>query len=901
MKKLTYLLLLVLTGANAQIVNIPDTNFKAKLLAADVINHIAYGNGGYMKIDTNNDGQIQQTEVSLIDSLNVNAAGIIDMTGISDFVNLKKLNCKNNQIVSLSLAANASLKQLYCNDNQIVSLDLTSNTLLNDVYCGNNLLTTLNVSGLGVLFHLFCENNQLTVLNTTGLSLLSYLNCSGNQLTGIDVSNMTFLENFWCQYNAIASPMNLGNFTNLYYVDCSNNQIPSINTTGSPLGYLYCQNNQLTGLNLTTNSNLAELNCSNNHLAALDITNSPNLFYLSCSNNLLTTLDLSTQMHLNYLYCEHNLLTNLDVGNLTTLQWFNFGNPGLNPVQVTTLQNLAYLGFYGGLQTTLDVSALVNLTQIGIRDSSIQTLDFSHNTLLYSMGIFSNPNLTYANLKNGRTYANYMFVFFNDCPNLLYVCAEESSIPSLSTISGNSGMNANVQVNSYCSFTPGGNFNTITGSIIFDADNNGCDTADLPQSNIKINLNDGITQGATFTNNLGNYGFNTQAGNFQLSPNVENPSWFNFSPVTTTIPFADSNNNTAIQNFCISRNGNHADLEVVIAPFIPARPGFNAVYKIVYKNKGNQTLSGDVTFGYDDAVLDFVGATVAPDTQSANLLSWNYVNLLPFENRSFYLILHVNSPTDTPPVNIDEVLNFQAIINPVSGDELPVDNTFNYHPTVVGSFDPNNIACLEGETVPTSDIGNYLHYAINFENTGTDVAENIVVRTEIDPAQYDINSLQLLATSHNAYIRQTGNTIEFIFQNLNLDTGGHGNILLKIRSKNNLGTGDTVSKKADIFFDYNVPVVTGLAVTTFQALNAQDFETDNTISVYPNPAQSIINVKAKSNINSVQLYDVQGRLLQTQLTDQPNTSVDISGKTAGVYFLKITSEAGTKVQKIIKE
>ena len=56
MKKLLYILVLITGVANAQIVTIPDANFRAKLLTSDTSNTVAYGNGGYMKIDANDDG-----------------------------------------------------------------------------------------------------------------------------------------------------------------------------------------------------------------------------------------------------------------------------------------------------------------------------------------------------------------------------------------------------------------------------------------------------------------------------------------------------------------------------------------------------------------------------------------------------------------------------------------------------------------------------------------------------------------------------------------------------------------------------------------------------------------------------------------------------------------------------
>ena len=135
----------------------------------------------------------------------------------------------------------------------------------------------------------------------------------------------------------------------------------------------------------------------------------------------------------------------------------------------------------------------------------------------------------------------------------------------------------------------GGDYNTITGNLKFDSDNNGCDVNDLAQPNIRVNLNDGTNTGASFTSNTGNYAFFTQTGSFVITPEIENPTFFNFTPTTVTIPFADSNNNTATQDFCISANGVHPDLEVVLAPITPARPGFDATYKLVYKNKGNQS------------------------------------------------------------------------------------------------------------------------------------------------------------------------------------------------------------------------------------------------------------------------------------------------------------------------
>src|SRR5690606_41407765 len=63
------------------------------------------------------------------------------------------------------------------------------------------------------------------------------------------------------------------------------------------------------------------------------------------------------------------------------------------------------------------------------------------------------------------------------------------------------------------------------------------------------------------------------------------------TPTTATVNFADNDNNEEVLNFCITPNGEHKDVEIIVTPLIPTRPGFEATYNIVYRNKGNQVAS----------------------------------------------------------------------------------------------------------------------------------------------------------------------------------------------------------------------------------------------------------------------------------------------------------------------
>lgn len=912
MKKLLLLLLLFTGIANAQIVNIPDANFKARLIA--------------LGIDITGDGQIQEFEASIVNHLELQNSNISNLVGIEYFTSLQTLYCDNNSI-SFLILNNPSLEFLYCSNNQIPYLNLTNCPNLKTVLCNNNQLNGINVSTNNNLEILWIYNNLLTSLDVTSCSSLQTLICNNNLLTSLSVNGLPNLTKINCEINSLTS-LNLNSLPNLTSLECGGNTLSMIDVTNiTSLVKLRCQANPLlTFLNVTTLINLEELeftncnitsidvsplvnlkklSCGSNGISSLNISVLTNLEFLNVYNNLLTTLDLTNQLNLQELYCSYNNFSNLDINFLTNLSILQYGNLNLSDVNISNLTNLIELGYYQGNQLPLGIENFNNLQRMAIGGTFFTDLDISYLSHLNLFTANGNTQLTHLNLKNGNSEGITTISLVNN-PNLSFICTNENDIQT--AINGNGTGNGLYQVNSYCSFTPGGNYNTISGTANFDADINGCDASDALIPNIKFNLTDGINQGSTFTNDSGNYKFYTETGNFTLTPNVENPTFFNFSPASATINFSDSNNNITTQNFCISPVGIHPDLEVILAPITPARPGFDATYKLVYRNKGNQTLSQSygVNFFFNQNLMEFVSASTIPTSAGPGGLSWSYTNLLPFESRSIEITLNINAPTETNPVNIDDILQFTTSILPMAGDETTSDNTFLYNQTVVGSFDPNDITCIEGETVAPSEIGKYLHYSVNFENTGTYVAENVVVKDVIDTTKYDINSLQLLSTSHDAYTRITGNVVEFIFENINLEAktgnppvGGHGNVLFKIKSKNDLVSGDSVSKSASIFFDYNAPISTNIEQTTFTSLSNSIFEFDNSVSIYPNPTSSKININSNSNIKSIELYDVQGRVLVTQIGN--SKSLDISDKTNGIYFVKITTEKGSKVEKIVKK
>ncbi|WP_321538784.1 DUF7619 domain-containing protein [Flavobacterium piscinae] len=117
--------------------------------------------------------------------------------------------------------------------------------------------------------------------------------------------------------------------------------------------------------------------------------------------------------------------------------------------------------------------------------------------------------------------------------------------------------------------------------------------------------------------------------------------------------------------------------------------------------------------------MDLVSSFPIVDGSGTNSLNWNFTDFNPFETREIDLLFNINSPMETPPVNGGDELGFAAIILPIENDELPMDNHSQIKVTVVNSYDPNDKTCLEGNTISPEMVGEYVHYIIRFENTGT--------------------------------------------------------------------------------------------------------------------------------------------------------------------------------------
>ena len=447
--------------------------------------------------------------------------------------------------------------------------------------------------------------------------------------------------------------------------------------------------------------------------------------------------------------------------------------------------------------------------------------------------------------------------------------------------------------------------NTISGSLSFDFNNDGCDESDLLINNVIINATNNFTDYSASTIANGTFDLKVYDNTYTIEL-LGLPDYYIVTPVAPEITF-EGYGNTEVLNFCVTANQSTEDLNVTILPVNEARPGFEAEYQLVVENIGTQTVTdATVSFTYNDAMQSFVSAVPAASSNSDNVLTFNLSDFQPFESR----VIDITMETFTPPtVNGDDILNFTATVTPNENDYTPQDNTFEFAQTVVNSFDPNDKRVVQGSEIYIEQATEYLDYIIRFQNTGTASAINIRVE-DILSDDVDWSTFRPVSSSHDYRIEITDdNHVEFIFENINLpfegedEAGSNGFIAYKIKPVAGLEVGDIIhSNEVNIYFDYNLPIVTNSVTTQIiELLGVSDNILNKSLVLYPNPANDILYIKAENNVlpEEVVIYNLQGRELMA--FNQNLESMDISDLSSGIYLVTVQTSGGRADYRLVKK
>ena len=354
--------------------------------------------------------------------------------------------------------------------------------------------------------------------------------------------------------------------------------------------------------------------------------------------------------------------------------------------------------------------------------------------------------------------------------------------------------------------------NNIRGTAFLDLNgNNIFDAGDKKPDYLKLQASkNNIVQSISLTTN-GAFDIEVDTGNYSTKVKLWNSTYYSSVPDSFFCNFTNVNQSCS-NNIALHPVSGIKDLRVSVFPTGIARPGTSTQYVLIGYNVGTQTIaSGSISLKKDPRI-SYVNFSVPPNNITGDSITWNFTNLNPFDSLRY--VIRITSPPP-PTVRNWDTLTFVAQILPLTGDAYATDNTLVLKHIVSGSFDPNAKLNLHGNLFPVTSIqnGDYINYVIQFQNTGTAQAFEIIVNDTLSNKLQDA-TLEVLATSHPFTFTLKNKIASWKFSNINLpdsntnEPASHGYIAFRIKAIPTLPPGDRISNKAAIYFDFNPAVLT---------------------------------------------------------------------------------------------
>lgn len=224
----------------------------------------------------------------------------------------------------------------------------------------------------------------------------------------------------------------------------------------------------------------------------------------------------------------------------------------------------------------------------------------------------------------------------------------------------------------------------------------------------------------------------------------------------------------------------------------------------------------------------------------------------------------------------------------------------------IGSFDPNDKQGFPRGVGAEHFIpkGEEIEYLIRFQNTGTDTAFTVMILDTLS-GLFDLATLRPGASSHPYTFKLLGQGVaQFVFSNIMLpdsnvnEAASHGFVKLTIAPKTGLPDNTQLENHADIYFDFNEPVITNRTLHTIgeqylEVSLVQNLQADVSLHVFPNPARSEATFQLQSPRSldgTLLLYDLQGREVKRIPFSNNTFKMNVSNLPGGQYFFRL--EAG---------
>lgn len=435
---------------------------------------------------------------------------------------------------------------------------------------------------------------------------------------------------------------------------------------------------------------------------------------------------------------------------------------------------------------------------------------------------------------------------------------------------------------------------TVSGTLHFETDED-CvqDGLEVGMPNQLLRVTPGPLYGITASD--GTYSIALPYGTYDLEQ--LNTDAVQLCPGTIPIPITVSSGTNVVLDLADS----------LLTPFdmrthlysSTSRVGFPFRYFVrVYNRTGRPGENLTITLAYDP-LFPLISASSGANTSVPGQVTWSIPVLGPFQTR--WLSVDLQVPAD--PGLLGTVHSATANVTSTSPEPNTANNAYTITGTVVSSYDPNDkqgIANVSGSSTQFFlDQDQWVDYVIRFQNTGTDTAFTVVIRDELE-ADLDIESLEILGASH-PYTPSFGGARELVFTFSDIllpDSttdllGSQGFVALRIKPLAPLLPSTLIENLANIYFDFNDPVITEPSVLTAEFSTGVTQANDEALQLAPVPVSDQLRVAANRTIDAVQIIGMDGREELRIPAQASSASLHVGSLASGAYLLIAYMADGT--------
>lgn len=234
MKRLAFLFFLLPVSLVAQIIDIPDTEFKRILTQTTVVYDDIGRSGAIGDVDINNDGEIDMQEAQSVEHLFIeDGTGVNELSGLEHFVNLQSVFLKRFEISEFSFHSFSVLKQFeiekfktpklnIANLDSLKAVSIATGEIDSIVLQNNPQLLIMLMRTSGIINDIYLSDlprfesvqagfNGIESIRFRNTPILSELNLRNNLLEELDCSKLPELEIVSCQENPSLKELNIQN------------------------------------------------------------------------------------------------------------------------------------------------------------------------------------------------------------------------------------------------------------------------------------------------------------------------------------------------------------------------------------------------------------------------------------------------------------------------------------------------------------------------------------------------------------------------------------------------------------------------------------------------------------------------------------------------------------------